>query len=110
MLFPEFKELGLPEWLAVVAALGFILIIINYLVNYLPLSAFKQVRFPVQHNAEPVSVIICARNEDEHLTEFLPKVLTQDYPDFEVIVVNDCSIDNTENVIDEFAKIFPNLR
>ena len=27
-----------------------------------------------------------------------------------MIVVNDCSIDNTENVIDEFAKIFPNLK
>ncbi|MGZ4044055.1 MAG: glycosyltransferase [Bacteroidia bacterium] len=47
----------------------------------------------------------------KNLTEFLPKILTQEYPaEFEVIVVNDCSIDNTENVIDEFAKIFPNLR
>jgi glycosyltransferase involved in cell wall biosynthesis len=57
-----------------------------------------------------VSIIICARNEDDNLTEFLPKILVQDYPEFEVIVVNDCSIDNTENVIDEFAKIFPNLK
>lgn len=40
----------------------------------------------------------------------MPKVLSQDYPNFEVIVVNDCSWDNTEHVIDEFAKIFPNLR
>ncbi|MDZ4664676.1 MAG: glycosyltransferase [Bacteroidota bacterium] len=61
-------------------------------------------------NLEPVSVIICAKNEDENLTEFLPKVLQQDYPNFEVIVVNDCSFDDTENVIDEFVQIFPNLK
>lgn len=110
MLFPEFKTFGLPELLSVMAALGLVLMVVHYILNYLPLSLFKTQRFGVEHTAEPVSVIICARNEDDNLTEFLPKVMTQDYPDFEVIVVNDCSFDNTENVIDEFAKIFPNLR
>jgi cellulose synthase/poly-beta-1,6-N-acetylglucosamine synthase-like glycosyltransferase len=76
----------------------------------LPLGSLKTNRIADSEKLEPVSVIICAKNEDENLTEFLPKVLTQDYPDFEVIVVNDCSWDNTENVIDEFAKIFPNLK
>ena len=40
---------------------------------------------------QPVSVIICARNEAENLKKFLPAILEQDYPDYEVIVVNDCS-------------------
>ncbi len=110
MLFPDFREIGLPEFLSVMALIGFTLILINYLINYLPLSLFKDVRFSTKENYPPVSVIICAKNEDENLTEFLPKILTQEYPDFEVIVVNDCSYDNTENVIDEFAQIFPNLR
>ena len=110
MFFSEFKELGLPELLTILSALGFVLIIINYLINYLPVGSLKTTRLTNSQNLEPVSVIICAKNEDENLTEFLPKVLTQDYPDFEVIVVNDCSWDNTENVIDEFAKIFPNLK
>jgi glycosyltransferase involved in cell wall biosynthesis len=109
MFFPEFKEFGVPEVLSVVAALAFILILINYFVQYLPVSLFKKA--PVSETIlPPVSVIICARNEDENLTEYLPKVMTQEYPNFEVIVVNDCSWDNTENVIDEFSKIFPNLR
>lgn len=110
MLFPEFKEFGLPELLTVLSALGFILILINYIINCLPLGLIKSNHIISAQTHEPVSVIICAKNEDENLTEFLPKVLTQDYPDFEVIVVNDCSWDNTENVIDEFAKIFPNLK
>ncbi len=110
MLFPEFKELGLPELLTVFAGLGFILIIINYILNCLPAGLLKTTRVSSSQNLEPISVVICAKNEDENLTEFLPRVLTQDYPNFEVIVVNDCSWDNTENVIDEFAKIFPNLK
>ncbi len=110
MLFPEFKELGLPELLTVFAGLGFILIIINYILNCLPAGLLKTTRITSNESLEPISIVICAKNEDENLTEFLPKVLTQDYPNFEVIVVNDCSWDNTENVIDEFAKIFPNLK
>ncbi|MEI6021623.1 MAG: glycosyltransferase [Bacteroidota bacterium] len=110
MLFPEFKEFALPEILCVLACIGFLLILINYLINYLPLSSFKFSRMEGPFLDEPVSVIICARNEDDNLTEFLPKVLSQDYSNFEVVVVNDCSWDNTENVIDEFAKFFPNLK
>lgn len=110
MLFPEFKVFGLSELLTVCACLGFTLITVSYLYNFLPLSLFKSKRLNTSLSQEPVSVIICARNEDENLTEFLPKVLTQEYPEFEVVVVNDCSWDNTEHVIDEFAKIFPNLR
>jgi glycosyltransferase involved in cell wall biosynthesis len=110
MLFPDFNSLGLPEITSVVAFLGFITLIINYIINYLPVSLFKTIRFNTETQKLPISIIICAKNEDENLTEFLPKVLTQEYPDFEVIVVNDCSYDNTENVIDEFAAIFPNLR
>ncbi len=110
MLFPRFTELGLPELLTMLAVFAFLLVVVNYLLNYLPVSVFKSIHLSTTDNEESMSVVICARNEDDNLTEFLPKVLTQDYPSFEVIVVNDCSFDNTETVIDEFAKIFPNLR
>jgi glycosyltransferase involved in cell wall biosynthesis len=110
MFFPNFHQLGLPEVLGIVALAGFILIVINYCINYLPVSLLKTHRIATTEILPPVSVIICARNEEDNLTEFLPKVLSQDYPMFEVVVVNDCSFDNTEHVIDEFAKIFPNLR
>ena len=35
----------------------------------------------------PLSVVICARNESENLRRFLPAILEQDYPQFEVIVI-----------------------
>jgi len=58
----------------------------------------------------PVSVIICARNEEPNLREHLPSVLQQNYPDYEVIVVNDCSEDNTDMVLKDFMARFPHLR
>ncbi len=47
----------------------------------------------------PVSVIICARNEEKNLREKLPLILEQDYPDFEVIVVDDASDDDTHQLL-----------
>ena len=58
----------------------------------------------------PLSVIICAKNEEINLKRFLPLVLEQKYPDFEVIVVNDCSDDSTADILDEFEKIYTNLK
>lgn len=56
-----------------------------------------------------VSVVICARNEAENLRRFLPQMLEQEYDTFEVIVVNDHSVDNSEAIILEFQKKYPNL-
>ena len=81
-----------------------------YLFLYGKLAFYKDTDAPSDTAKPPVSVIICAKNEADNLTEFLPKFLTQEYPEFEVIVVNDCSYDNTEDVLREYTKIFTNLR
>ena len=57
-----------------------------------------------------VSVIICARNEAENLKNHLPAVCLQDYPDYEVIVVNDASTDDSEEVLKSLKKKHPRLR
>jgi poly-beta-1,6-N-acetyl-D-glucosamine synthase len=59
---------------------------------------------------QPVSVIICARNESENLKKFLPDILEQDYPDYEVIVVNDCSEDNSYLILGNYILQYPHLR
>ena len=64
----------------------------------------------IKKKKEPVSVIICAKNEASNLDNFLPSILTQDYPDYEVIVVNDCSTDDTDEVIGNYIKQYPHLR
>ena len=57
----------------------------------------------------PVSVIICAKNESENLAAFLPLILEQNYPNYEVIVVNDGSTDETELLLNEFQTRYPQL-
>ncbi|MCX8080594.1 MAG: glycosyltransferase [Bacteroidia bacterium] len=86
------------------------LVFIQYFIHFLPLAIFKKNRIEESNHLPPVSVIICAKNEEDHLLEYLPKVLTQDYPEFEVVVVNDGSEDQTELVLNEYSKVFKNLK
>ncbi len=57
----------------------------------------------------PVSVIICAKNESKNLSDFLPSILTQDYPNYEVIVVNDGSTDESEIVLANLERTYKHL-
>ena len=50
-----------------------------------------------------VTVIVCAKNEAVNLHNYVQSLLTQDYPVYEVILVNDGSEDNTQAVIDEYV-------
>jgi glycosyltransferase involved in cell wall biosynthesis len=58
----------------------------------------------------PVSVVISARNEYQNLLSFLPRILEQDYPDFEVVVVNDASDDDTIYLLRNYAEKNPRLK
>lgn len=59
---------------------------------------------------EPVSMIVVARNEEENLKKLLPALLSQDYPNFEIVVVNDRSWDETRFVVEELMAVHKNLR
>ncbi|MFD2248119.1 glycosyltransferase [Pontibacter ruber] len=58
----------------------------------------------------PVSVVVAAHNELENLVELLPMLLDQEYPEFEVVLVNDRSDDDTEFYTYELERQFPNFR
>lgn len=58
----------------------------------------------------PVSVIICAKNEAENLQQFLPSIIEQDYPEFEIILINDASTDNTLEVMENFISQNPQIK
>lgn len=62
-----------------------------------------------QENMPPVSVIIAARNAILDLEKNLPYILYQDYPNFEVVVVNDSSDDGTEEFLTDLARYEPKL-
>jgi len=105
-------QLSIYEKVIGVAFIVFVLVqLYFYLFFYLRVISNKFSPLPQNYNQyPPISVVICARNEEENLKHFLPKVLEQDYPDFEVIVVNDCSSDNSDLVLDNLQKKYPRLR
>lgn len=71
--------------------------------------AFANPKMPSQKNIA-ISVIICAKNEAENLKQFLPLILEQDYPDFEIVLINDASHDNTLEIIETFARTHSNIK
>src|ERR1044072_4267459 len=59
---------------------------------------------PSQPNLWPeVSVIVAARNEERNIEEALQSLLHQDYPELEIIVVNDRSTDRTGEILNRMA-------
>lgn len=58
----------------------------------------------------PVSVIVCAKNEAENVKKFVPLLLQQDYPDFEVVLIDDASSDETLDIFEEFEKNHANVK
>jgi len=57
----------------------------------------------------PVSVIICLRSSTHDIYRFLPDILEQDYPEFEVIVVTDGISDADEEALKRMMTNYPNL-
>ncbi len=57
----------------------------------------------------PVSVVICARNASEDLRELVPLIMDQDHREFQLVVVNDRSDDDTWEVLQWMADTEPRL-
>ena len=58
----------------------------------------------------PVSVIVCAKNEEENVKKFIPLLAEQNYPDFEIVLIDDASSDETLEVFEEFEQKYSNIR
>lgn len=64
----------------------------------------------IASSQEGVSVIIAARNDSDNLMNNLPFILEQDHPNFEVIVINHQSTDDTFYILNAIQRQYPHLR
>lgn len=62
-----------------------------------------------QEELPGVSVIVYAHNDAAYLERFLPLIMNQDYPNFEVIVVDDASYDDSHDVLGNIVAQFNHL-
>ncbi|HTE33804.1 MAG TPA: glycosyltransferase [Chryseolinea sp.] len=60
---------------------------------------FSRKRVQRESRSLPISVIVCAHDEEENLNELIPLLLAQLHPSFEIIIVNDRSNDNTFDML-----------
>jgi glycosyltransferase involved in cell wall biosynthesis len=85
------------------------ILLFYYFFYFLKLGTYKPAASNKQFN-EPISVIIAARNEYKTLERNLKSVLEQDYPNFEVIVVNDCSWDESQKLLEYYQEVYSHLK
>ncbi|PWG05523.1 glycosyl transferase family 2 [Polaribacter aquimarinus] len=85
---------------------AFVVFTVIQILYYLAFSSFlfdnqkkKRKRMEI-----PISVVICAKNEASNLQKFLPLIINQKYPDFEIVLINDASSDSTSEVMQSFKK------
>lgn len=57
-----------------------------------------------------VSIVVAARNEERKIADGVRSLLVQDYPDYDVIAVDDRSTDGTGTILDQLADAHPHLR
>lgn len=58
----------------------------------------------------PVTVLIAARNESDNIFDNLPLILEQEYPEFEVIVINHQSTDDSKYILDAYSRKYAHLK
>ncbi len=85
-----------------------------YLFFFSRLALYKNKKYPLEKPQKPVSIIVCAFNEEANLTKNLPLWLDQQYhkngePFFEVVVVNDNSQDDTFYLLNRMHEQYPHL-
>ena len=103
-------EQYIPEALFYLFLFCFVVQMGFLLIQQRRLAAYKIPHQDLEAVNLPISVIISARNEANNLPRFLPAILNQDYPNFEVVVVNDCSVDDTPHILQELSKNYPHLK
>ena len=87
--------------------------LIIFIMTYLSVNMIYLIRiYPIKEElvAYPyISVCVPARNEERDIKNCVESLLNQDYPNFEVIVVDDNSNDNTAKILFSLTEQYPNL-
>ncbi|MEZ0540165.1 glycosyltransferase [Fibrella arboris] len=92
--------------------LGVLVIQVLCLLFLFARTAFRPVSAPAgaSPSAPGVTIVVCANNEHDNLLELLPMLTAQDYPLFEVLVMDDRSTDLSDVLLEELVPLLPNLR
>lgn len=111
-----FEQIHSIDWILLGVLGALFLVQLYFYARYMCAPARKMRRDRKQIKSEEpiaempgVSVVLCAHNEAYNLSQYLQALLTQDYPEYEVIVVDDGSEDETRAIIEQYLVHDPRL-
>lgn len=90
------------QWALLGATIAPLIIFIWYYLYYFT-SLFKKHSKKKEAVEKGISVLVCAKNEEENLKQLLPVLLNQNYKNFEVVIINDGSWDGSHQYLQEMA-------
>ncbi len=101
-----YMSIGFVVWLGAAVAVGS-----TWVFRWLLVSAAlrsRQALGPTTYDGPPkqppmVSILVAAKDEQDHIETCVNSLLAQDYPNFEVIVINDRSSDDTASILNRLA-------
>jgi glycosyltransferase involved in cell wall biosynthesis len=105
----DFFSFYIPEICITVLGVAVVFQVLYYFLLFSRFSFHKQKPAVSKVNI-PVSVVITSKNEAHYLLKTLPEFLTQEYPQFEVVIVDDNSNDDTSLLVKDFQNRFSNLK
>ena len=97
-------------WIATVTLILYSLAALDLFTGNHKVLALRDVSPHPGGNTLRVSIIVPARNEQRNIREALQSLLELNYPDYELIVVDDRSADDTGRILDEMTKSSPRLK
>lgn len=110
MDFLEYQFNTIGFYIAIIAGILLLFQILYYLIVYGRIAFYKEEKTKTEKDYFPsVSVVMYVKNDAYNLEKKLPMILEQEYPNFEVVIVNDASKDETEYVLRILQEIYPNL-
>lgn len=112
MSFNQLFDYFFSEPTALIILLIFLFYLFSFIEYFFGSRSIRNLKdIPAQSvDSFSVSIVIPARNEERNIRQALTSVLALDYPDYEVIVINDRSDDNTGQILDDLSGSNPKLK
>jgi chlorobactene glucosyltransferase len=86
----------------IIIAAGLVIFLVNLVINLRSLKVPRR-DAKVPHPAPFISVLVPARDEEQNIGACLESLQKQDYPNFEVLVLDDNSVDGTAGIVSRLA-------
>ncbi|MGE5805955.1 MAG: glycosyltransferase, partial [Ignavibacteria bacterium] len=87
-----------------------LILFVLFLIAVWNVYIFRSRKYSAVKNLPFVSVLVPARNEEVNIRNCITSLLKQDYPNYEVIVLNDSSDDKTDEILNMIKSEYPELK